>query len=206
MIDPAKADTVITAADLAAHGDGEGPEPWFVVHGHVYDGTGFLKDHPGGDQSIRLVAGEDATEDFMAIHSMDAKKMLRDYHLGRLEVKSDSAAPTAAVEPEVIDLSKPYPRPEEVASDQAGQQDHQLPRREDLPLCPRWTRPGARPPVGQHVFVRVRTKDPKTARLRPYSAPTRRTAATRSVASSTSSSKSTSLPPLPLNPAMREER
>lgn len=29
----------------------------------VYDGTGFLKDHPGGAESITLMAGEDATED-----------------------------------------------------------------------------------------------------------------------------------------------
>lgn len=42
----------------------------------VYDGTGFLTDHPGGGESITLMAGEDATEDFMAIHSPQGKKML----------------------------------------------------------------------------------------------------------------------------------
>ena len=31
-----------------------------------------------------LVAGEDATEDFMAIHSSDAKKRLADFHIGSL--------------------------------------------------------------------------------------------------------------------------
>lgn len=41
--------------------------PLFVVGGEVYDGTGYLKDHPGGAQSIVAVAGSDATEEFMAI-------------------------------------------------------------------------------------------------------------------------------------------
>ncbi|KAG8759722.1 hypothetical protein FRC12_009704, partial [Ceratobasidium sp. 428] len=50
--------------------------PWFVVDGEVYDGTGYLGDHPGGADSILLAAGEDATEDFMAIHSPDAKKKM----------------------------------------------------------------------------------------------------------------------------------
>ncbi|KAF8805919.1 nitrate reductase [Phlegmacium glaucopus] len=57
---------------------------WFVVRGEVYNGSGFFKDHPGGAQSIMLVAGEDATEDFMAIHSSDAKKQLADFHIGTL--------------------------------------------------------------------------------------------------------------------------
>lgn len=41
--------------------------PLFVVDGEVYDGTGYLKDHPGGAQSIVAVARTDATEEFMAI-------------------------------------------------------------------------------------------------------------------------------------------
>lgn len=32
-----------------------------------------------------IVAGEDATEDFMAIHSSDAKRQLADYHIGTLD-------------------------------------------------------------------------------------------------------------------------
>jgi nitrate reductase (NAD(P)H) len=48
----------------------------FVVNGEVYDASSYLGEHPGGPDSIFLVAGEDATEDFMAIHSSDAKKKL----------------------------------------------------------------------------------------------------------------------------------
>ncbi|PWN49198.1 hypothetical protein IE53DRAFT_159594 [Violaceomyces palustris] len=56
----------------------------FSVHGQVYDGAEFLELHPGGGESITLVNGEDATEDFMAIHSLDGKKQLAKYHIGTL--------------------------------------------------------------------------------------------------------------------------
>jgi nitrate reductase (NAD(P)H) len=72
----------ITLEELQAHNTKE--EPWFAVYGEVYDGTGFLEQHPGGAHSITLVAGEDATEDFIAIHSSDARKQLADFHIGTL--------------------------------------------------------------------------------------------------------------------------
>ncbi|KAF7829874.1 inducible nitrate reductase [NADH] 2-like [Senna tora] len=57
---------------------------WIIVHGHVYDCTRFLKDHPGGTDSILINAGTDCTEEFEAIHSEKAKKMLEDYRIGEL--------------------------------------------------------------------------------------------------------------------------
>ncbi|CAA6664918.1 unnamed protein product [Spirodela intermedia] len=57
---------------------------WIVVHGHVYDCTSFLKDHPGGADSILINAGTDCTEDFDAIHSEKAKSMLETYRVGEL--------------------------------------------------------------------------------------------------------------------------
>ena len=42
-------------------------EPWFIVNGEVYDGTGFLKEHPGGAQSIVSATGMDASDEFLAI-------------------------------------------------------------------------------------------------------------------------------------------
>lgn len=59
----------------------------------VYDGTPFLKEHPGGADSILLVAGTDATEEFNAIHSEKAKKQLLQYAIGRL----GSSAPPGLV-------------------------------------------------------------------------------------------------------------
>lgn len=55
---------------------------WFVRDGKVYDATPFLEDHPGGADSILLVAGEDATVEFDAVHSAEAKKQLEDYYIG----------------------------------------------------------------------------------------------------------------------------
>lgn len=61
-------DRKISLEELKAHNTEA--EPWFIVNGEVYDGTPFLKAHPGGAESITIVAGEDASEDFMAIHSV----------------------------------------------------------------------------------------------------------------------------------------
>ena len=44
-------------------------EPWFLVNGEVYDGTTFLEGHPGGATSIISAAGQDATDEFMAIRT-----------------------------------------------------------------------------------------------------------------------------------------
>ena len=60
-------------------------EALFILNGHVYNGTPFLKDHPGGEQSIILAAKTDVTDDFLAIHSDRAKKMMHKYHVGILE-------------------------------------------------------------------------------------------------------------------------
>ncbi|KAK9807828.1 hypothetical protein WJX72_010494 [[Myrmecia] bisecta] len=57
---------------------------WFVRGGKVYNGTAFLQDHPGGADSILLVAGTDATDEFDAIHSDKAKKQLLQYCIGEL--------------------------------------------------------------------------------------------------------------------------
>ncbi|KAF9883727.1 hypothetical protein FE257_003019 [Aspergillus nanangensis] len=63
-------------------------KPWFIVNGEVYDGTGFLEGHPGGAQSIISSAGLDVSDDFLAIHSETAKKMMPDYHIGTMDKDS----------------------------------------------------------------------------------------------------------------------
>lgn len=55
----------ITIDDLRKHDTEDAP--WFVVNGEVYDGTKFLKEHPGGATSITSAAGVDCTDEFMAI-------------------------------------------------------------------------------------------------------------------------------------------
>nr|CAB3447063.1 unnamed protein product [Digitaria exilis] len=63
---------------------------WIVVHGHVYDCTPYLKDHPGGADSILLNAGTDCTDEFDAIHSDKATSLLSSYLIGDLHPKFPS--------------------------------------------------------------------------------------------------------------------
>jgi nitrate reductase (NAD(P)H) len=58
-------DNEISIDELRKHDQGD--NPWFVVNGEVYDGTAFLKEHPGGAQSIVSAAGLDTSDEFMAI-------------------------------------------------------------------------------------------------------------------------------------------
>ncbi|KAF1811577.1 nitrate reductase-like protein [Eremomyces bilateralis CBS 781.70] len=81
-------DRIIEIDELRKHDTEE--EPWFVVDGEVYNGTAFLKDHPGGAQSIISAAGLDSTDEFVAIHSETAKAMMSSYHIGSLSEVSQS--------------------------------------------------------------------------------------------------------------------
>lgn len=56
---------IIDISELNEHDKGD--EPWFVVGGEVYDGTSFLREHPGGATSIIAAAGLDATDEFVGI-------------------------------------------------------------------------------------------------------------------------------------------
>ncbi|XP_051192559.1 nitrate reductase [NAD(P)H] [Lolium perenne] len=80
----ATASTQYTMSEVRRHASKE--SAWIVVHGHVYDCTGFLKDHPGGADSILINAGSDCTEEFDAIHSAKARGLLEMYRVGELVV------------------------------------------------------------------------------------------------------------------------
>jgi nitrate reductase (NAD(P)H) len=72
----------LTMSEVRRHASRD--SAWVVVHGHVYDCTRFLRDHPGGADSILLNAGTDCTEEFDAIHSDKAKALLDAYRVGEL--------------------------------------------------------------------------------------------------------------------------
>ncbi|EKM57613.1 uncharacterized protein PHACADRAFT_170854 [Phanerochaete carnosa HHB-10118-sp] len=143
----------ITAEELKAQ---DKQKPWFVVNGEVYDATEYLQDHPGGADSILLVAGDDATEDFMAIHSIDAKQKLAEYHIGTLV---GSLSEPATVTSSSSDLNAPFLDPKTwkvvtLTSIERVNHDSLIYRfalpHSDQPL-------GL--PTGQHVFVRLKRKD-----------------------------------------------
>jgi nitrate reductase (NAD(P)H) len=85
---------VISMAEVEKHDTAD--SAWFVYEGRVYDATPFLKEHPGGADSILLVAGTDATDEFNAIHSSKAKTMLIEYYIGDLEGSAAAAAAPVA--------------------------------------------------------------------------------------------------------------
>lgn len=88
------ASKMYSMSEVKKHNSAE--SAWIVVRGQVYDATPFLKDHPGGSDSILINAGTDCTEEFDAIHSDKAKKLLEDYRIGELMTTgytSDSSTP-----------------------------------------------------------------------------------------------------------------
>ncbi|RLM60584.1 hypothetical protein C2845_PM14G16610 [Panicum miliaceum] len=76
-----------TMAEVREHASRD--SAWIVVHGSVYDCTAYLKDHPGGADSILINAGTDCTEEFDAIHSDKAKALLDAYRIGELVYLKD---------------------------------------------------------------------------------------------------------------------
>lgn len=83
---------------------------WFVHDGKVYDATPYLKDHPGGPESILLNAGIDATEEFDAIHSTKARDMLKQYYIGDLDTSLNTKGEDAAVKREDLVALNPKKR------------------------------------------------------------------------------------------------
>jgi nitrate reductase (NAD(P)H) len=70
---------------------------WMVVKDKVYDATKYMDEHPGGPISILLAAGQDATEDFQAVHSEKAWEKLQDFYIGPLQ--AEHRTPTVAASP-----------------------------------------------------------------------------------------------------------
>ncbi|CAG9464193.1 unnamed protein product [Pedinophyceae sp. YPF-701] len=62
-----KQERVVTAAELATHGDAF--NAWVAVRGNVYRVHGFLNNHPGGREALLKWAGKDCTEGFERAHS-----------------------------------------------------------------------------------------------------------------------------------------
>ncbi|POS78391.1 nitrate reductase [Diaporthe helianthi] len=99
----------ISLEDLREH-EGE-DEPWFVLDGEVYDGTKFLEGHPGGAASIIGAAGQDVVEEFMAIHSENAKAMMPAYHIGTLSASSKKTLTEGDLPAEPGSTASSEPRP-----------------------------------------------------------------------------------------------
>lgn len=56
----------VTAEELARHN--KPGDLWISIQGKIYDVSEWVKDHPGGDLPLRSLAGQDATDAFIAFH------------------------------------------------------------------------------------------------------------------------------------------
>ncbi|KAG6488201.1 hypothetical protein ZIOFF_056960 [Zingiber officinale] len=60
---------------------------WLSIHGKVYDVTGFMGEHPGGEEALlQAAAGGDASQAFEEVgHSSTATAMMKDLLIGTVE-------------------------------------------------------------------------------------------------------------------------
>ena len=79
---------VYRLAEVAQHNRsrGDNPSVWTVIHDKVYDITGLLLEHPGGEEVLlENAAGVDATESYEDTWpSEDNREMLKDFYIGEL--------------------------------------------------------------------------------------------------------------------------
>lgn len=77
-------DRLVTSQEIKQHAGED--SPWFIVNNQVYDGKPFLEGHPGGAPSIFGAAGQDVTEEFLAIreYSFSCRIASHDAHCPNL--------------------------------------------------------------------------------------------------------------------------
>ena len=87
---------VYTSDEIASHNNAK--DLWIVIHGEVYNVTKFHQEHPGGEEVLLKLAGQDATECFEAIgHSNEAIVLRESYKIGKIannNVSSDKKTKT----------------------------------------------------------------------------------------------------------------
>jgi len=79
------ADTkTLTYAEVAEHNTKK--DLYMVIHDKVYNTTTFVDEHPGGEEVMLDVAGQDATEAFEDVgHSDEAREILEGLLVGNLK-------------------------------------------------------------------------------------------------------------------------
>lgn len=70
----------ITSEELKTHN--KAGDLWISIQGKVYDVSEWVKTHPGGDLPLRNLAGQDATDAFVAYHQGRAWNLLEQFSNG----------------------------------------------------------------------------------------------------------------------------
>jgi len=86
--------TEYTLVDVKAHQSKK--DLWLVIHDKVYSCADFVDEHPGGEEVLMDVAGQDATLAFEDVgHSDEAREILNGLIVGTLKRSgSDPKSPT----------------------------------------------------------------------------------------------------------------
>ncbi|KAK3941630.1 cytochrome b5-like heme/steroid binding domain-containing protein [Diplogelasinospora grovesii] len=84
----------LTYQDVAEHNTKK--DLYVVIHDTIYDATKFVDEHPGGEEVLLDVGGQDATEAFEDVgHSDEARETLEQLKVGVLKRKPGDPKPKA---------------------------------------------------------------------------------------------------------------
>ncbi|KAJ3498926.1 hypothetical protein NLG97_g737 [Lecanicillium saksenae] len=105
-----------TFQDVAEHNTKK--DCFLVVHDKIYDCSKFIDEHPGGEEVILDVAGQDATEAFEDVgHSDEARETLDELLVGTLKRQVRCTKPIALIVAQQLATLPPAPlRPPDPAN------------------------------------------------------------------------------------------
>ncbi|KAJ6261300.1 hypothetical protein Dda_3969 [Drechslerella dactyloides] len=87
----------VTYTELLSHDTKE--DLYVAIHEKVYNVTRFVDEHPGGEEVLLDVGGQDATEAFEDVgHSDEAREILSGYLVGDLKRGANDPKPSSASE------------------------------------------------------------------------------------------------------------
>ena len=87
-----------TYQDVAEHNHKK--DLFLVIHDKVYDGTKFVDEHPGGEEVMLDVGGQDSTEAFEDVgHSDEAREILDGLLVGTLKRQEGDPKPKSYAQP-----------------------------------------------------------------------------------------------------------
>uniref|UniRef100_L2G9E8 Cytochrome b5 n=1 Tax=Colletotrichum fructicola (strain Nara gc5) TaxID=1213859 RepID=L2G9E8_COLFN len=88
----------LTYQDVAEHNTKK--DIYIVVHDKIYDCTKFVDEHPGGEEVLLDVGGQDASEAFEDVgHSDEARETLDQLYIGDLKRQPGDPSPKKQTAP-----------------------------------------------------------------------------------------------------------
>ncbi|CAF9918362.1 MAG: hypothetical protein GOMPHAMPRED_001500 [Gomphillus americanus] len=87
------AEKELTYAEVAEHKTKK--DLYVVVHDKIYNASSFIDEHPGGEEVLMDVAGQDATDAFEDVgHSDEAREILDGLIIGSLKRQAGDPKPS----------------------------------------------------------------------------------------------------------------